>query len=118
MRADARLVILDEPFRGLERERRCDLLERARAIWRRATLLCITHDVGETVAFDRVLVIIGGRIVEDGRPATLAMQPGSKYRAMLEADRNIREQLWNNGAWRRLTLDNGRVNDRGQEMPL
>ena len=44
LREEARLVILDEPFRGLERERRRRLLERARAYWRGATLLCITHD--------------------------------------------------------------------------
>jgi ABC-type cobalamin/Fe3+-siderophores transport system ATPase subunit len=57
LRPDARLVILDEPFRGLERERRRDLLRRTRGVWRHATLLCITHDVSETLAFDRVIVL-------------------------------------------------------------
>ena len=36
-----RLVILDEPFRGLERHQRQKLLARALKLWRDATLLCI-----------------------------------------------------------------------------
>jgi len=72
LRRDARLVVLDEPFRGLDRARRCALLDRARGLWRRATLLCITHDVGETRRFERVLVVDGGRVVEDGSPALRA----------------------------------------------
>jgi ABC-type branched-subunit amino acid transport system ATPase component len=66
--AAVRLVILDEPFRGLERERRRVLLDRARRRWQSATLLCVTYDVGETLDFPRVLVLDGGRLVEDGRP--------------------------------------------------
>ncbi len=65
-RGDIRLAILDEPFRGLDREQRQRLLGQAREYWRGATLLCITHDLSETLSFDRVLVIDGGRIVEDG----------------------------------------------------
>src|SRR5205823_46301 len=45
LRKDARLVLLDEPFRGLDREKRCELLARAREYWRGSTLLCITHDI-------------------------------------------------------------------------
>jgi ABC-type bacteriocin/lantibiotic exporter with double-glycine peptidase domain len=45
LRPETRLVILDEAFRGLDRERRRDLLRRARHLWADATLLCITHDV-------------------------------------------------------------------------
>src|SRR5947207_2036297 len=37
LRAHARLVILDEPFRGLERQHRRELLARARERWRHAT---------------------------------------------------------------------------------
>ena len=74
LRPGVRLVILDEPFRGLDRERRRELLARARRWWRAATVLCITHDVGETQGFGRVLVVDGGQIVEDGAPADLAAQ--------------------------------------------
>ena len=61
-----RLVMLDEPFRGLPRDRRSVLMARARARWRDATLLCVTHDIAETADFPRVLVVDGGRVVEDG----------------------------------------------------
>jgi len=83
LRPGVRLVILDEPFRGLDRERRRELLARARRLWRHATLLCITHDVGATQTFDCVLVVEGGRIVERGAPADLAAQPEARYRTML-----------------------------------
>jgi ABC-type transport system involved in cytochrome bd biosynthesis fused ATPase/permease subunit len=61
LRPGVRLVILDEPFRGLGRSQRRELLARARRLWSGATLLCITHDVSETQAFERVLVMEGGR---------------------------------------------------------
>lgn len=112
LRPGVRLVILDEPFRGLDREQRGELLVRARAWWRDATLLCVTHDVGETRAFERVLVIEGGRVVEDGVPARLAAQPGSRYRALLEAEEAVRAGLWSSGAWRRLTLAAGELSPR------
>jgi ATP-binding cassette subfamily B protein len=113
IRGAARLAILDEPFRGLDRERRRQLMVRARAVWREATLLCITHDVGETRAFDRVLVVEGGRIVEDAAPAELAERAGSRYRAMLDAERAVREGLWSGAAWRRLRLEGGRLVEEG-----
>jgi ATP-binding cassette subfamily B protein len=115
LRPRARLVVLDEPFRGLERDRRRELLDRARRYWRRATMLCITHDIGETLDFDRVLVLAHGRIVEDGRPSALAALPDSRYRAMLDAEDMVREGLWRNAGWRTLTLSGGRLAERGGE---
>jgi ATP-binding cassette subfamily B protein len=114
LRPGVRLVILDEPFRGLDREGRRELLARARNWWQAATVLCITHDVGETQGFDRVLVVEGGQIVEDGAPADLAARPGSRYRALLEAEREVREGLWSSGVWRRLRLEGGRLVEVGR----
>jgi ATP-binding cassette subfamily B protein len=107
LRFGVRLVILDEPFRGLDHEQRRELLSRARRMWRHATLLCITHDVSETRAFARVLVVEGGQIVEDGPPADLAQRPGSRYQAMLAMEAAVREDLWSSAAWRRLELKEG-----------
>lgn len=84
LRSDVRLVILDEPFRGLDRVQRSLLLQRACAWWCNATLICITHDISETEQFERVVVMAQGRIVEDGTPQALAAQPTSHYRAMLD----------------------------------
>ena len=99
LRSGVRLVILDEPFRGLDHEQRRELLSRARRMWRHATLLCITHDVSETRAFARVLVVEGGQIVEDGPPADLAQRPGSRYQTMLAMEAAVREDLWSSAAW-------------------
>ncbi|MBI1914946.1 MAG: ATP-binding cassette domain-containing protein [Planctomycetes bacterium] len=110
-RSRARLVILDEPFRGLDRAQRRELLRRARQHWREATLLCITHDVGETRDFERVLVIEGGRVVEDGSPALLAEEPGSRYRELLDAEEAVRTGLWSSPVLRRLRLAEGDLVD-------
>ncbi|WP_434043072.1 MULTISPECIES: ATP-binding cassette domain-containing protein [Sorangium] len=109
MRSEARLAILDEPFRGLDRERRRALLARARRRFRRATILCVTHDVGETRSFERVLVVDGGRVVEDGAPAELAARPGSRYSALLDAEAAVQRGLWSSGGWRRLKVVRGRI---------
>jgi ATP-binding cassette subfamily B protein len=112
LRSGVRLVILDEPFRGLDRERRRKLLAEARRHWSQQTLLCITHDVGETQAFPRVLVIEQGRIVEDASPTELAARPGSRYRALLDAEQAVRQNLWADTAWRRFVIDNGKLEEK------
>ena len=105
-RDGVRLVIMDEPFRGLDRRQRHRLLGRARTVWREATVLCVTHDISDTQGFDRVLVLDAGRIIEDGNPDDLAQQPGSVYAKMLEAERAVSE-LWSGQGWRAWRLDHG-----------
>jgi ABC-type bacteriocin/lantibiotic exporter with double-glycine peptidase domain len=92
-----RLAVLDEPFQGLDRDSRRALLGQVRTWWPGATLLFVTHDVADTLAFDRVLVIADGEIAEDGRPAALAARPGSRYRALLDAEHRATADL---AGWR------------------
>ncbi len=113
LKPDARLVILDEPFRGLGRDLRRRLLAAARRMWSETTLLCITHDVCETRGFDRVLVVERGRIIEDGSPAQLAGRSDSRFKEMLDAESNVRHALWSGSRWRRLHLTKGRLLERG-----
>jgi ATP-binding cassette subfamily B protein len=113
LRPGARLVVLDEPFRGLDREHRRTLLARTRVAWQGATLLCVTHDVSETQGFERVLVIEDGRIVEDGAPSALGADPGSRYRALLDAEETLRRGLWASGDWRKLRVERGQVEPDG-----
>ena len=110
LRKGVRLALLDEPFRGLDRETRKDLLGRARAHWKEATLLAITHDVSECEDFDRVLVLERGRVVEDGAPSELLDREGSRYRRLLEVERDL-SRLWSDGSWRSFRLENGRLVD-------
>ena len=104
-----RLVILDEPLRGLDREQRRILLAAMRTHWNQQTLLCVTHDLEETLDFPRVLVIEQGRIIEDDCPKSLNEQPDSRYRALLEADQLVRQRTWQSSQWRRLRLVDGRL---------
>ncbi|HEX4386978.1 MAG TPA: ABC transporter ATP-binding protein, partial [Myxococcales bacterium] len=64
LRPGVRLALLDEPFRGLDRDKRKKLMDEARRIWADATLFCVSHDVGMTAGFDQVVVVEQGRIVE------------------------------------------------------
>jgi ATP-binding cassette subfamily B protein len=108
LQTGVRLTLLDEPFRGMDRNQRTALLADAREWWQHTTLLCVTHDVGETLAFNRVLVVEDGRIVEDGVPAQLAAGP-SRYRELLDAETLVRDQMWQGKQWRRIRMNNGRI---------
>ena len=108
-RHDAKLVILDEPFRGLDREKRRELLARAREFWRGATLLCVTHDLEETRSFDRVVVVEAGRIAEQGAPAELAACGESRYAQLLAAEQRTRSGLWSGALWRRIRIHSGQI---------
>jgi len=114
-RQNARLVILDEPARGLDRARRRALVDRARELWRDATLLYITHDVADAGDFERVLVMEDAHIVEDGPPAELESRPDSRYRALLDAEQAVRRGLWANRKWRRLRMEDGKLAEEKQE---
>jgi ATP-binding cassette subfamily B protein len=109
LRPKIRLVLLDESFRGLDRASRHTLLTHARKSWPEATLLCITHDVAATRSFERVLVVDAGRIIEDGSPAELLQQSGSRYKDLLEAEEAVRKGLWSGVAWRRMQFNNGHL---------
>lgn len=111
LRTDAPLVLLDEPFRGLDRELRAQLLVEARHRWSSSTLLCVTHDLRETRNFDRILVVEGGRVVEQGTPAELLQSEFSRYRTMMEAEEALQNGLWQSRHWRRLHMHGGHLTE-------
>jgi ATP-binding cassette subfamily B protein len=115
LRDRARLLLLDEPFRGLDGEQRARLLTAVRERWSGATVVCVTHDLAQTLDFDRVVVLEGGRVVEDGPPAALRRSPGSRYQALLQAECDARAAVWQHPAWRRLRLVGGRLAERPAE---
>lgn len=104
----SRLALLDEPFRGLDRAQRRDLLQGARRWWADTTMLCVTHDIAETLEFPRVLVIEDGQLVEDGDPRRLAAGT-SRYRALLDAETHVTQTMWQAARWRRWRVADGRV---------
>jgi ABC-type sulfate/molybdate transport systems ATPase subunit len=74
------ILLLDEPFAGLDAETRANLLEDAVSALhsdRRATLV-VVHDRAEAWALaDRLLILIDGRLVATGPPRELLAQPPS-----------------------------------------
>jgi ATP-binding cassette subfamily B protein len=103
-----RLVLLDEPFRGLDRGQRRHLMAKVRQHWAATSLICVTHDIAETRDFARVLVIDDGRLVEDGAPETLRVN-GGRYADLLAAEQHMEGQLWQAARWRRWHVADGRV---------
>lgn len=75
---DPDILLLDEPFAGLDGETRASLLEEASSALRsdrRATLV-VVHDRDEAWALaDRLLILLDGRLVAEGPPHELLDQP-------------------------------------------
>jgi ATP-binding cassette subfamily B protein len=109
LRSGVRLALLDEPFRGLDRRVRRKLLARARAHWSGATLLAVTHDIEDTLGFDRVVVLETGQLVEQGVPAALAADAGSHYARLLAAERELLARGWHAADWTRWRVEDGVV---------
>lgn len=108
LKRDARLVILDEPFRGLERDKRRELLRRAREVWAHATILFVSHDVGDTIEMDRVLVVEDGEIVEDGAPADL-LAAETSYANLVDGDQRALAEVWGRAEWKRMRVVDGQL---------
>lgn len=104
------LALLDEPFRGLDRAQRRRLMDVARRRWREATLICVSHDISDTLEFDRVIVIEDGEVVEDGPPKRLAAKP-SRFAELLQSEKQAQEHIWRGREWRRLEIEDGRVSE-------
>jgi ABC-type sulfate/molybdate transport systems ATPase subunit len=72
------ILLLDEPFAGLDAEARANLLEDAMSVLRsgdRATLV-VVHDRAEAWALaDRLLILIAGELVAAGPPRELLEHP-------------------------------------------
>jgi molybdate transport system ATP-binding protein len=83
---DPALLLLDEPLSALDAGTRLDVqaeLKRHLADFAGPCLL-VTHDPIEALVLaDLVVVLEGGRIVQEGTPAAIARQPGTDYVAKL-----------------------------------
>ncbi|MEO6511510.1 MAG: sugar ABC transporter ATP-binding protein, partial [Nocardioides sp.] len=67
---EPQLLLLDEPFRGVDINARHDIADTVRAITDRAAVLVATSDIDEALEVaDRILVFTDGRVVADLRLA-------------------------------------------------
>lgn len=81
-----RLLLLDEPMAALDASTRIDLRARLRHLlegFDGATVL-VTHDpLDAMVLADRIAVVEGGRVVQQGAPSEVARRPRTPYVARL-----------------------------------
>ncbi len=90
--ADPTLLLFDEPLSNLDLKLRERLRLELKSVQRRTglTSIYVTHDQAEAVELaDRIVVMEGGRIVQQGRPQELYREPRSRFVAEFIAAANI-----------------------------
>ena len=80
-------------------------------LMRRRTVIAIAHRLSTVSNFDRIVVLQGGRVIQDGAPAELTRKPDSRLRALLDTERELRDGLESARSWRRFRLDDGRIGE-------
>jgi ATP-binding cassette subfamily B protein len=88
VRGGAGLLILDEPTASLDVRAETELFERFLEVTRGVTTILVSHRLSSVRRADRIVVIEGGRVVEDG-PHDALMAAGGRYAEMfrLQAER-------------------------------
>ncbi|WP_336512466.1 ABC transporter ATP-binding protein [Roseomonas haemaphysalidis] len=79
---DPALLLLDEPLSALDKKLRAELQEELKALHRRVgrTFVNVTHDQEEALSLsDRIAILNGGRLVQQGSPAQLYEAPRSRF---------------------------------------
>jgi ATP-binding cassette subfamily B protein len=88
VRGGAGLLILDEPTAALDVRAETELFRRFLELTRDVTTILVSHRLSSVRHADRIVVIDGGRVAEDGTHAEL-MRAGGRYARMysLQAER-------------------------------
>lgn len=76
------VLLLDEPFASLDTPTRRELQEEVRGMFRslNVTALFVTHDQEEAARIaDRIVVLDGGKIVQQGKPREIFYEPSSEF---------------------------------------
>lgn len=81
---DARLLVLDEPTAALDPQHERELYRSFRELSRNRTVLFVSHRLGWARYADRIVVLRGGTIAEEGTHDAL-MAASSYYAAMFQA---------------------------------
>lgn len=82
---DADLIILDEPTSQLDAETELLIKETTRRLFAAKAVLTIAHRLSTIVDANRILVLHGGRIIEEGTHDTLMALAGGRYAALYGA---------------------------------
>jgi iron(III) transport system ATP-binding protein len=92
--AEPDVVLLDEPFSNLDPGMRARVRREVRQIIETlgTTAIFVTHDQEEALSIaERVAVMLGGRIVQSGKPGDVYRRPASRAVAEFLGDANILE---------------------------
>ncbi len=73
---DPPLLILDDPFSHLDEETEAEILEEILRVRPDATVLFTTHRISSLRRAQRIVVLMDGRVVQDGTPEQLRNTPG------------------------------------------
>ena len=82
--AEAPVCLMDEPLSNLDAQLRAEMRREIRALQKRLgmTMLYVTHDQVEAMTMaDRIILMNGGRIEQDGGPADLYARPATVFAA-------------------------------------
>ena len=79
---NAPIVLLDEATSALDTESEQSIQEALARLFRGRTVIAIAHRLSTLDAFDRIVVMDRGRIVEDGAPRRLLQMKGGIYSRM------------------------------------
>ncbi|MFY7739456.1 MAG: ABC transporter ATP-binding protein [Flavobacterium sp.] len=85
------VLLLDEPFSHIDNFRKNSLRRKLFAYLKEKQITCIvaTHDSTDVLSFaDEVLIMKNGKIIENGTPKAIYINPKSKYIASLFGDVN------------------------------
>ena len=77
--------MLDEPTSAVDPESELLILEGLERLMRGRTALIVSHRLSLARSADRVIVLEGGRVAEQGSPQELS-RSGGRFARMLEAD--------------------------------
>jgi ATP-binding cassette subfamily B protein len=90
VRGGAGLLILDEPTASLDVRAETELFERFLEVTRDVTTILVSHRLSSVRRADRIVVIDGGRVVEDGTHDALVRAAGRYARMFsLQAERFV-----------------------------
>ncbi|RDL32356.1 p-loop containing nucleoside triphosphate hydrolase [Venustampulla echinocandica] len=79
-----KILIMDESTSSVDKKTEAKMVDIIRERFQDRTVICVAHNLNTIMDYDEVIVLEAGRIVEQGKPSILALEP-SKFASLLRA---------------------------------